>query len=62
MQCVKCKKDATCVVQVEYSSINKVFACTTCVDEVKKDFNLAFIHHDSDDMIFVNRIHKKYGI
>jgi len=62
MQCIKCKKEATCVVQVEYGNINKVFACVTCVDEVKRDFNLAFIHFDSNDMIFVIRIHKKYGI
>lgn len=62
MQCIKCKKEAQCVVKVDYANIDKVFACMCCVDEVKKDFNMALIHYDSNDDIYVNRIHKKYGL
>jgi hypothetical protein len=62
MLCIKCKKEAQAVVKVDYANIDKVFACMACVDEVKRDFNLSFIHFDSDDQIYVNRIHKKYGL
>jgi len=62
MQCIKCKKPATCIIPVSYHEIKNVYACIECVEEVKKDFNLSLIHHDNEDTIFVNRIHKKYGI
>jgi hypothetical protein len=62
MTCIKCKQEAVCVVKVDYMNIDTVFACMEHVDEVKKDFNLAFIHFDSDDLLYVNRIHKKYGL
>ncbi len=62
MQCIKCKKEAQCVVKVGYANIDNIFACMGCIDEVKKDFNLAFVHYDSGDQLYVNIIHKKYGL
>jgi hypothetical protein len=62
MNCIKCKEKSTHSIKVEYENIDLIYTCDNCFKEVKKDFNMAFIHYDSGDMLFVRKIHKKYGI
>ena len=62
MKCIKCGQVATSVVPTEYKNLTKVFACSRCIDEVKKDFSLSFVYNEKDELKRDELIQNKYKI
>lgn len=62
MNCIKCKNKAHTTIKVNIFNIKHVHACKKCELEIRRDFNLALVHDDSGDVLFIKNILNKYKL